>query len=120
MDASDGKKRFETCSHALPPDHQAAILLLEPGKRTLGWEAGHRFFEGSAASVLDRPDALGDLRPQATLPEPLPQSFRIISCIGGKDVETRAGAAAGARPPLHRVEPRHHLGALIPLGPGVV
>jgi len=69
MDARDGKKRVETCSHALPPDHQTAILLLEPGKRTLGLEPGHRFVDGSASGVLGLPDARGDLRPDATLPE---------------------------------------------------
>src|SRR6266850_182617 len=116
MDARDGKKRFETCSNALPPDHQAAILLLEPGKSTLGLEPGHRFFDGSASGFLGLPDALGELCPNATLPEPLPQGFRIIAFIGGKDFESFAGAAAGARPHLDRVEQRHHLGALIPIG----
>ncbi len=116
MDARDGQKRFEPCRHTLPPDHPAAIRLLEPRKRTLGLEPGHRLFNGSASGVRWSSRRAWGLRPHATLPEPPPQGFRILSCVGGKDVETCAGAAAGARPHLDRIAPRHHLGALIPMG----
>ena len=35
MDRSKSKKRLKACGNALPADHQAAIFLLEPGKRAL-------------------------------------------------------------------------------------
>src|SRR5882724_7173509 len=110
MDSCQGQKRRKAGRKALPADHQAAILLLEPGKRMLSLEPGHRLFNGSAAGFLGLPDALGNLRPNATPPEPLPQGFRIVSFIGGKDFETFAGAAPGARPHLDRIKQRHPYG----------
>jgi len=43
MDRGDRQKRVEACSNALPPDHQAAIFLLEPGKLRSAWQRGTTF-----------------------------------------------------------------------------
>ena len=104
MDRCQGQKRRKAGRKTLPADHQAAILLLEPGKRPLGLEPGHRLFDGSASGVLGLPDALGDLRPNATLPEPLPQGFRIIAFVGGQNFETFTRAASCTRAHLDRIE----------------
>ena len=69
MNGRHCQKRVETCGHMLPPDDQTAILFLEPGEGALGLEAGHHFCDRTAPVFLGLPDALGDLRPDATLPE---------------------------------------------------
>lgn len=98
------QKRCETCGKTLPSDDQAAILFLEPGEGALGLEAGHHFFEWTAPVFLGLPHALGDLRPDATLPELLTQGFRIVPCSGGDDFETFTWTASGARTHLDRIE----------------
>ncbi len=72
MDRGDRQKRVEACRNALPPDHQAAIFLLEPGKRPLRLESWHHFFDRSATIFLGLPDALRELRPDPPFPELLP------------------------------------------------
>jgi hypothetical protein len=67
VDGSDGQQRFETYGHALPTDHQAAVFLLEPGKRPLSLESSHYFFDRSAAMFLGLLDAFRELRPDTSL-----------------------------------------------------
>src|ERR1700756_4955777 len=118
MNGRHCQKRVETCGNTLPPDNQAAILFLEPGKGALGLEARHHYFDRTAPVSLGLPDALGDLRPDATLPELLTQGFRIVPVIGCDDVETLTGTASCARTHLDRIAQEHHLGTLIPIGRG--
>jgi hypothetical protein len=68
MDRSKSKKRLKTCRNALPPDYQAAIFLLEPGKRALSLKAWHHFFDRSALGFLRFPDARRELRPDTSFP----------------------------------------------------
>ena len=102
--------------NALPAAHQAAILLLEPGKGALGLKPWHHFFDRSAAIVLRLPDPLRDLRPDPTLAQYLPQGFRIITFLRRDALEAVAGAATFPRADLDGLEQRYHLGTLIPLG----
>ena len=44
VDGGDCQKCLEAGGNTLPTPHQAAIFLLEPGKRPLGLESGHHFF----------------------------------------------------------------------------
>jgi len=67
MDRDDRQKRVEACRNALPPDHQAAILLLQPGKRPLRLESWHHFFDRSATIFLGLPDTLWELCPDPPL-----------------------------------------------------
>src|SRR6266851_4651663 len=116
VDRSKSKKRLKACGNALPADHQAAILLLEPGKGALSLKSWDGFFDRSAPVLFRLPDALRDLRPNTPLPELLPQRFRLIAFICCDDLETFAGATPFARVHLDGIEQRHHLGPLIPLG----
>src|ERR1700704_5284885 len=116
MDRSKSKKRLKACGNALPTDHQAAILLLEPGKGALRLKSGDHCFDRSAPVFLRLPDPLRDLCPDTPLPELLPQHFRIIAFIRRDHFEPFAGATSFARMYLDSIEQRHHLGPLIPLG----
>src|SRR6266850_7221724 len=118
MNGRHCQKRVETCGNTLPPDDQTAILFLQPGEGALGLEARHHFFDWTAPVFLGLPDALGNLRPDATLPELLTYGFRIVPFIGGDDVETFTRTTSCARPHLDRIEQGHHLGTLIPIGRG--
>ena len=113
---SKSKKCLKACGKALPTDHQAAILPLEPGKCALGLEPRHDFFDWSAPVFLRLPDALRDLRPNPSLPELLPQRFGIIAPIHRKDFEAFARTPPFARADLHGIEQRHHLSPLIAIG----
>src|SRR4029453_12706308 len=116
MDRGKRQKRIEACRNALPPDHQAAIFLLEPGKRPLRLEAWHHLFDRSATSFLGLPDALRELRPYPPFPELLPEHFGIIAFIRRNGLEAFAGTSPFARVDLDRIQQWHHLGALIPVG----
>src|SRR5215831_6757192 len=116
MDRSKSKKRLAAGRNALPADHQTTIFLLKPRKRALGLEPWDNLFDRPAPVFLRLPDALGDLRPNAPLPELLPQRFRIIAFICCDDLEPFAGAPPFARVYLDGIEQRHHLGPLIPIG----
>ena len=48
VDRSYRKERLD----AFPADDQATILLLKPGKGSLGLEPWHHFFDGSATVFL--------------------------------------------------------------------
>src|SRR5215470_19912392 len=116
VNRSKSKKRLKTCGNTLPPDHQAAILLLEPGKGALCLKAWDDFFDRSPPVLFRLPDALRDLRPYTPLPKLLSQRFRIIPFIRRDHFETFAGATSLARVHLDRIEQRHHLRPLIPIG----
>ena len=118
VDRSKGQKRVEASGHTLPTHHQAAVFLLEPGKRPFRLEAWHHFFDRSAAIALGLPDALGELRPDTALAYRLPQGFGIIALICCNDLETFAGTTPFARVHLDGVELRHYLCLLIPIGRG--
>jgi len=110
------QKRLKACGNALPTDHQAAILLLEPGKGALRLKAWDCLFDRSPPGLFRLPDALRDLRPDTPLPELLPQRLRILPFICRNPFETFAGATAFARAHLDRIEQRHSLRPLIPIG----
>src|SRR5215471_3576387 len=110
------KKRLKACGKALPTDHQAAILLLEPGKGALRLKAWDNLFDRSPPVLFRFPDALRDLRPDTPLPKLLSQRFRIIPFIRRNHFETFAGATSLARVHLDRIEQRYHLGTLIAIG----
>src|ERR687886_403643 len=104
MDRGDRQKRVEACRNALPSDHQAPILLLEPSKGPLGLESWHHFFDRSATIFLGLPDALRELCPDPPFLELLPERFGIIAFIGGDDFEPCARASPLARAHLDRIK----------------
>src|ERR687884_1678487 len=104
MDRGDRQKRVEACRNALPSDHQAAILLLEPGKRPLSLESWHHFFDRSATIFLGLPDALRELCPDPPFPELLPERFGIIAFIRRNDLKAFARTAAVAGANLDRIK----------------
>src|SRR6266850_4643974 len=116
VDGSNCQKRVEARGHTLPTDHQAAVFLLEPGKCALGLEPLDHVFDWSPSVFLGLPDSLRDLRPYPSLPELLPQRFRLIALIGGKDFEAFAGATTFSGADLHGIKQRQHLCPLVPLG----
>ena len=116
MDRGDRQKRIEACRNALPPDYQAALWLLEPGKRPLSVAAWHDLFARSATLFLGLPDPLRELCPAPSLPELLPERLGSRAFLGRKDLEACAGAPPFARADLDRLQPWHHLGALLPVG----
>jgi hypothetical protein len=69
MNGRHYQKRFETGGNARQADHQTAILFLEPGKGALCLKAGHHLYNWTGPVVLGQPDALGELRPDAALPD---------------------------------------------------
>src|ERR671928_1045353 len=116
MDRSQRQKRLKACRKALPTDYQAAILLLEPGKRALRLKARHHLFDRSAPVLLGLPDPLRDLRADPALPELLPQRLRIIAFIGRNDFEAFAGATPFACAELDGIKQRQHLCPLVRIG----
>ena len=67
MNDSDGEERVEAGGDSFPAHDQAAVLPLEPGKRPLGLEPRHDFFDWSPTRFLAFPDPLGELGPNTTL-----------------------------------------------------
>src|SRR6266545_5843497 len=116
VDRRKSKKRLKACGNALPTDHQAAILLLEPGKCALSLQSWDGFFDRSAPGLCSLPDALQDLRPDTPLPELLPQRLRILPLLRRDPFETFVGVTAFARVHLDSSKQRHHLSTRIPLG----
>src|SRR6266853_1091315 len=55
VEGGDCQKCLEAGGNTLPTPHQAAIFLLEPGKRPLGLESGHHFFDRLAPVVYFYP-----------------------------------------------------------------
>src|SRR5215471_4752568 len=92
VDRGDCQKRVKAGRNALPADHQAAILLLEPGKGALGLKSWHHLFDRSAALLLRLPDPLRELCPNTALPYHLTEHFGIIAFICRDDLETFPGA----------------------------
>ena len=72
VDRGNCQKRVKAGGNALPADHQATILLLEPSKGPLGLEPRDDFFDRPATVFLGLPDPLRELRPDPPLPELLP------------------------------------------------
>src|SRR5262245_51183798 len=116
MDRGDRQPCRKACRNALPPHDQTTILLLEPGKRPLGLEPRHHFFDGSATVFLRLPDPLGYLGSDTTLAKLLPEGFGIIPFICCDDLEAFARAAPFPRADLDRIEQRHYLSTLISIG----
>jgi hypothetical protein len=103
MDRSDCQKRVKASRNALPADHQAAILLLEPGKGALGLKPGHDFFDRSAPVFLGLPDPLRKLRPNPTLAQGLAQGFRIIPFIRRENLQPFTRTPPVTSTDLHRI-----------------
>jgi hypothetical protein len=63
--ANDGdrEKRGEAGAETFPADNQAAVLALEPCKRSLSLTAGDILFEGAPTWFFDFPDPPRNLRP---------------------------------------------------------
>ena len=116
VNRSQSKKRLKACGHALPPDYQAAILLLEPGKGALRLKARDDCLDRSAPVLFRLPDALRDLRPDTPLPELLAQRLRVIPFIRRDHFETFAGATSFACVHLDCIKQRQHLGPFVPIG----
>ena len=116
VDRGDGQKRIKASGDTLPPDHQATIFLLKPGKCPLRLEPWDDFFDRSATVFLALPHTLWQLCSDPTLAQGLAQSFRIIPLIRRDDFQAFARASPLARVDLDRIEQRHHLGTLIPVG----
>src|SRR5918992_4024772 len=116
MNRSDGKERLKARRDTLPTNHQATILLLEPGKCALCLEPRDRLLDRSAASFPGLPDPLGDLCPNTPLPQLLPQRFGIIAFIRGEDFKAFARTPPFARAHLERIKQRHNLRPLVPIG----
>src|SRR5713226_1786366 len=110
VNSGDGQKRLKACGNPLPTHHQAAVFLLEPGKRPLGLESRHHFLDRSASIFLGLPDLLRDVRPNPTLPQLLAERFRIIALIRCEDLEAVAGTAPFTSMDLDRSKQREHLG----------
>ena len=68
MDGSDCQKRLKAGRQTLPPDDQAAVFLLEPGKGPLGLKAWDHVLDRPAPIFLGLPDPFRELRPDTALP----------------------------------------------------
>lgn len=100
VDRGNGQKCVKAGGNALPPDHQATILLLEPRKSPLGLEPRDNLLDRSAPIFLGLPHPLRELRPDPPFPELLPERFGSIAFIGRDDLQAFAGTAAAARADL--------------------
>ena len=97
VDRGNGQKCVKAGGNALPPDHQATILLLEPSKGPLSLEPRDDVLDRSATIFLGLPDPLGELCPNTTLAQLLAKCFGIIAFIRRDDLQAVAGTAAAAR-----------------------
>src|SRR5215471_1908997 len=100
MNRCDRQECLKASRNALPADHQAPILLLEPGKGAFGLESWHHVFDRSPTIFLGLPDPLRDLCPDASLPQLLPERLGIIAFIRRKNLEAFAWTAPCARADL--------------------
>src|SRR6266850_972287 len=120
VDGSNCQKRVEARGHTLPTDHQAAILLLEPGKCALGLEPRDHVFDWSPSVFLGLPDSLRDLRPYPSLPELLPQHLCPLVPLGRRGPVGQGHAAplgeAVDEDPLALPPVRDALAAPLPRG----
>ena len=104
VDRGDCQKRVKAGGNALPANHQAPILLLEPSKGPLGLEPWDDLLDRPAPVFLGLPDPLRELCPDASFPELLPECFGIIAFIGRNDLEAFARTAAVACADLDRIK----------------
>lgn len=116
MNNCQGQKCRKASCKAFPAHHQAAILLLEPGKGPLRLEPWHRYVERSAPMFLGLPDALRDLRADPALTELLAQGWRITACIRREHLGAFPWASGMACAPMDGVQERQDLRAFIPMG----
>ena len=104
MDRGDCQERVKADGNALPPHHQATILLLEPRKGALGLEPRDDLLDRPATVFLGLPDPLRELCPAAPFPELLPERFGILAFISRNALEAFARPAAVARADLDRIK----------------
>jgi hypothetical protein len=116
MDHGNGQKRIEARCNTFPPDDQAAVFFLEPGKRPLGLEAWHGLFDRSPTVFLGLPDPFRNLPPDAPTPEVLAEGFGIIPFICGEDFEAFPRSATFARAEREGIKQGEDLCALIAIG----
>jgi hypothetical protein len=116
LDDGDGQKRIEADRATLPANRQATVLFLEPGEGALRLESGHIHLERSAAWLAGFPDPFRQLRTDAASAELLAQRFGVLTLVRRKDLRTCARAAARAGVDGHRLQERHDLRPLVPVG----
>jgi hypothetical protein len=116
MDDGNGQKRVEASRETLPADDQATVFFLEPSEGALGLEAWHIHLQRSAARLSPRPDPFRQLGPDASLAELPAQGLGVIAFVCCKDLRTFARAAALAGFDGHRIQQRHDLRSLVPIG----
>ena len=104
VNGGERQECLETCGDALPADDQATVFLLKPGKGPLGLEPWHYLCDGPTTIFLGLPDALRDLCSDPSLPEFLPQRFRIIPFIRRDDLQAFPGVAPFPCPHLDRIK----------------
>ena len=116
MDDGNGQERVEAGRQALPADDQAAVLFLEPGEGALRLESRHVHLERSTPRSAGLPHPFRQLGADTSMAELLAQSFGVIALICRQDLWTFAGSAAFAGVDGHRLQQRHDLRALVPIG----
>jgi hypothetical protein len=118
MDHRDGQERREACRQPLPADDQAAVLVLTPGNRPLGLDAGDIQFAGAAPRVRGLPEALRYLRPTPACAPLQAQRVGVIALVCRQHLGTLARTPWLASLEADGVQPREHLGPLIAVGRG--
>jgi hypothetical protein len=116
VDRGDCQQRVKAGGNALPADHQATRLLLEPRKGPRGLEPRDDVLDRPAMVFLGLPAPLRALRPPPSFPPLLPERFGILAFSGREDLEAFARTASAARAALDRVKPWEHLRPLVPIG----
>jgi hypothetical protein len=86
----DCEKRVKAGAETFPADNQAAVLALQPRKRSLSLKAGDILFEGAPTWFFDFPDPFRNLRPDPALPEAMAEGFRVVPLIRRDDLEPLA------------------------------
>ena len=104
VDRGHCQKCVKAGGNALPTDHQATILLLEPSKGPLGLEPRDDVLDRPATIFLGLPDPLGELCPNTTLAQLLAKRLGIIAFIRRDDLQAFPGAAPFPCPHLDRIK----------------
>src|SRR6266508_1821201 len=118
MDRGAGQKRREAGRKSLPPDDHTAVRRRHPGLWSLRLEPRDIDREGAATRVLGGPDAVRELRPEATGAPWLTAVLRVIPSVGGDDPRPLPRPSPRACPPVDGVQQRPHVGPLVPMGRG--
>ena len=111
----NGKERIEAGGAPLPADDQAAVLVLEPGKRPLGLVARDSLFYGAPTWLAVFPHAFGDLRANPSLTKAPAEVSSIIPSICGQDLRPLARAAPLTSADVEAIQQREDLGPLVPI-----